>query len=84
MNLKVRFRNKVWVLTFIAALIALVYSVCNEFGISIPISDNTIMGWVGQIAILLTMLGVFIDPTTDGVSDSDQAMRYSIPKKDIE
>lgn len=30
--------------------------------------------------VILAVLGVFIDPTTKGVSDSDQAMTYTKPK----
>ena len=30
--------------------------------------------------VILSVLGVFIDPTTKGVSDSDQAMTYTEPK----
>lgn len=34
--------------------------------------------------VTLTVLGVFVDPTTSGIGDSNQAMTYSAPKKDIE
>ena len=31
---------------------------------------------------LLCLLGIVVDPTTDGVSDSTQALDYSAPKKE--
>lgn len=31
-------------------------------------------------AVLLAVLGVFVDPTTEGICDSEQALRYSRPK----
>jgi phi LC3 family holin len=31
-------------------------------------------------SVALAILGVFIDPTTKGVSDSKQAMTYTAPK----
>lgn len=34
--------------------------------------------------VALTVLGVFVDPTTSGIGDSNQAMTYSAPKKDVE
>ena len=34
-------------------------------------------------SVTLAVLGVFIDPTTEGFSDSDQAMGYSKPKGDV-
>lgn len=33
-------------------------------------------------SVALAVLGVFLDPTTDGVGDSNQAMTYTEPKKD--
>lgn len=36
---------------------------------------------LGSVAV--AVLGVFIDPTTAGMSDSQQAMTYDAPKKDV-
>lgn len=33
-------------------------------------------------SVVLSILGVFVDPTTNGVGDSKQAMTYTKPKKD--
>lgn len=35
-------------------------------------------------SVVLAVLGVFIDPTTKGVSDSKQAMTYTKPKAESE
>lgn len=32
--------------------------------------------------VVVAVLGIFIDPTTEGVSDSEQAMTYNSPRKD--
>jgi phi LC3 family holin len=32
--------------------------------------------------VILAVLGVFVDPTTHGVCDSDRAMSYTYPVKD--
>lgn len=37
---------------------------------------------LGSVAI--AVLGVFLDPTTNGVGDSNQAMTYTTPKKDTD
>lgn len=34
------------------------------------------------VTVVLAVLAVFIDPTTAGVGDSAQALRYTCPKKD--
>jgi phi LC3 family holin len=33
-------------------------------------------------SVFMAVLGVFVDPTTSGVTDSKQALTYSTPKKD--
>ena len=33
-------------------------------------------------SVALSILGVFVDPTTNGVGDSKQALTYTKPKKD--
>ena len=34
------------------------------------------------VSVALAVLGVFVDPTTAGVSDSKQALGYDAPKRD--
>ena len=34
------------------------------------------------VTVVLAVLAVFVDPTTAGLSDSAQALRYTCPKKD--
>ena len=36
---------------------------------------------VQLVTVVLAVLAVFIDPTTAGISDSAQALRYTCPKK---
>lgn len=33
-------------------------------------------------SVFIAILGVFVDPTTNGVTDSKQALTYKSPKKD--
>lgn len=33
-------------------------------------------------SVFMAVLGVFVDPTTNGITDSEQALTYSTPKKD--
>jgi phi LC3 family holin len=35
-------------------------------------------------SVALSVLGIFVDPTTQGVSDSNQAMTYTTPRKDTD
>ena len=79
-NWKVRFKNRVWLLTFLMAIIAVAYQICGMFGITPPVSESQITQLISLLVNLLVTLGVLVDPTTKGVNDSNQAMSYIEPK----
>ncbi len=75
-NIKARLKNKTFLLSFSALIIAFAYQVLSLFGIMPEISENEVVN-VFSIAInILACVGVVIDPTTDGMNDSDRAMTY--------
>lgn len=86
-NWKVRFKNKRFVLTFVAGLLVLIKQLATIFGYDLHIehlSDN-VNNVIDTVFTLLTALGVagiVNDPTTKGFSDSEQAMTYEKPKQD--
>ena len=80
-NWKVRLRNKTWVASLLALVIAFVYNLLAAFEIVPAVSEEWVMGIISTVLTLLTALGVLIDPTTQGVSDSERAMLYVEPGK---
>ena len=82
MNWKVRFRNKTWLATFLALIVGFGYNVCKSLGIVVPVEESTVMDIISHVLTLLGLLGVLIDPTTEGVGDSERAMSYDYPWKD--
>ena len=72
-NWKARFRSK----KFYVALAALVGLIVTDIGV---IGIGRYETYVQAVLIVLVAGGVIVDPTTSGVSDSDQAMRYQKPK----
>lgn len=78
-NWKVRFKNKTWLLGFIATIVAFIYQILAQFNVVAPISHDEVINIVGIIINLLVGLGVLIDPTTKGFKDSTRAMRYTEP-----
>jgi len=80
MNFKVRMRNPLFWITIIPSIVALVYNILSSFKITTPISQDVFVQFSTTIISALTTLGVLIDPTTKGVSDSVQAMTYTKPK----
>ena len=80
-NWILRFQNKVTLTAIVLAVIALVYQIMGLVGVVPAVSQNDIVNVAGAIINLLVLLGVVVDPTTSGVSDSEQAMEYEQPKK---
>ena len=78
-NWKVRLKNPVFWLTVIPAVIAFVYTILGLFGVVPTISEDVLVNAVTAIISALTTVGVLIDPTTKGVSDSDRALTYEEP-----
>lgn len=81
-NWTVRLKNKTFWLSLIPALLLLVQVVVAVFGVELDLGDlgNRLLAVVNAVFAVLTILGVVTDPTTEGVSDSAQAMTYDKPK----
>lgn len=80
-NWKVRFKNKTWLVTFLITVLAFVYQILGMFDIVPPITQDMATQLVTIVINMLVAIGVVIDPTTAGTSDSEQAMTYEEPKK---
>ena len=81
-NWKLRFQNKVTLTAIVLAVIALVYQILGIIGIVPAVSQETIVQLAGAIINLLVLLGIVVDPTTDGIGDSARANGYNEPFKD--
>lgn len=77
LNWKLRLKNKTTLIALIAALAALVYQILGAFGITPGISEDTVLEIAGLAVNALCLLGIVVDPTTQGVSDSDRALEYT-------
>jgi len=82
MNWILRFKNKTVLLSLVTAVVAFVYQILGVFGIVPSISSSEVIQIVGLGINLLVGLGIVVDPTTRGVTDSTQAMAYDEPKED--
>ena len=77
-NWKVRLRNKAFWLAFIPAALLLVQTVAALFGFALNLGDigDKLLAMVNAVFALLSILGVVVDPTTQGVGDSQRALGY--------
>lgn len=81
-NWKVRLKSKTFWLSLIPALLLLVQVVAAVFGFDLDLGvlGERLLAVVNALFAVLTIIGVVADPTTEGISDSAQAMTYAEPK----
>lgn len=82
MNWKVRFKNKVWLSSFIATIMTFIYTILGMFDVAPEVTQNSVMNVINAILMMLCLTGVIVDPTTAGIGDSDRAMTYEVPYAD--
>lgn len=79
-NWKVRLQNKPVLMAMLGAIIGFVYQMLGIAGIVPAISEDEVVNLIGMFVNLLVLVGVVVDPTTEGICDSDCAMGYEKPK----
>ncbi|MDQ0208935.1 phage holin [Alkalicoccobacillus murimartini] len=81
-NWKVRIKQKPFLVAIGSALLVLIKSIAEGFGYTFPAGLVEDIVTIAENALyLLMVLGIVIDPTTEGAEDSDRAMNYSHPIK---
>ena len=82
-NWTVRIKNKLFWLALIPAVLMLVTSVAAVFGYELNFTalSDKLAAVVEAVFAVLAILGIVVDPTTEGVKDSRLAMTYDEPKK---
>ena len=83
-NWLVRIKNKAFWLALIPALLLLVQTVAATLGYTLDLGEigDKLLSVVNAVFAVLAILGVVVDPTTDGMGDSSQALTYEEPKKE--
>ena len=82
-NWQVRIKSKQFWLSLIPAVLLLVQVVAAVFGFELDLGElgNRLLDVINALFAVLAILGIVVDPTTDGVGDSQQAMTYTEPRK---
>ena len=83
-NWKVRIKNKVFWLSIIPAVLLLIQTVAAPFGyaLNFDVLGKQLADIINAAFVVLSILGIVVDPTTTGVADSTQALGYDQPKKE--
>lgn len=80
-NWKVRLRSGPFWVGIISLVLTFVYTVLNMAGVVPQIDQRQIMDVIVMLLQIFSFVGVVTDPTTKGLSDSEQAMTYQKPKE---
>jgi phi LC3 family holin len=85
-NWKARFKNKVFVVSLITLIISVLYKVLSVFEIVPNVSESEALEVFSYLVDVLSFVGILVDPTTDGINDSDRAMLYftDLDGRDVE
>ena len=78
-NWKLRLKNKTTLAAIFSATVVFGYSVATALGVTPDVDQATIINGGMAVLTVLAALGVIIDPTTQGINDSDRAMSYDEP-----
>ena len=83
-NWKVRAKNKMFWLALVPAFLLLIQAIAQVFNISLDFTNlnKDLLNAVNALFVVLTILGVVADPTTEGVQDSTRALTYTQPHSD--
>lgn len=75
-NIKARLKNKAFIVGAVTLLISFLYKLLAALDIVPAVSENELLELLSLAVNILAFIGVVVDPTTEGVSDSDRAMNY--------
>jgi len=75
-NWKIRLHSKTFWISMTSLLLVLANQVAAIFGVDISIYNEQITSLVETVLAILGLIGVVVDPTTRGLSDSERALSY--------
>lgn len=83
-NWKVRLQSKSFWTGLVGVIGTFVVSLAALVGVDLDATafESTATTVISALFTVLTLVGVIVDPTTSGLSDSAQALGYTSPKKD--
>ena len=83
-NWIVRIKNKAFWLAIIPAVLLLIQAVADVVGYQLDFGDiiDKLIAVVNAVFVVLSILGIVVDPTTADFGDSTRALTYTTPNKD--
>ena len=83
-NWIVRLKNKAFWLSIIPAVLLLIQAVADVVGYHLDFGDisEKLIAVVNAVFVVLSILGIVVDPTTADFGDSTRALTYTTPNKE--
>ena len=80
-NWEVRLKNPQWWIEMVAAVLLCIQTIAAVFGyhLEFEVLNANLAAVVVAIFGVLTLLGITVDHTTEGIGDSDRALTYTRP-----
>ena len=78
-NWKVRLKNKTFIITMLTTIISFIYQILGMFDIIPKLNEDLMTQLIMIVITVLSSVGILVDPTTNGIQDSDRAMTYIKP-----
>ena len=79
-NWKVRLQSGSWWMGIISAIIVAIFAILKICKVEVPVTADEVMNVAMLVLMIPAAIGITTDPTTKGVSDSEQALTYDTPK----
>ncbi|GLC87250.1 phage holin [Lysinibacillus piscis] len=80
-NWKIRLQHKPFLLALCSLVLLLGQQVAALFGYELTSAmSEQLLSIVNTVLSILVLMGVVIDPTTNGTSDSERALHYRKPR----
>lgn len=77
-NIKARLKNKAFIVGAVTLLISFIYKLLATLDVVPAVSENELLELLDLAVNILAFVGVLVDPTTEGVSDSERALHYYV------
>ena len=78
-NWKLRLQNKTTIVSLITLFVAFLFDALEVCEIVPPVTETFVKDCIEMVVKCIAMVGVVVDPTTKGLTDSDRAMSYNEP-----
>ena len=78
-NWKLRIKNKTTLVAILTLIVSICYQIAHIAGLTPAVDQQAIIDVLCAVVDVLALLGVVVDPTTDGISDSSRALSYDKP-----